>query len=77
MAPICSASSHEVSVVSTPTSVSTASLAAEDLVELGAGRLAVVREVEAQVVGRDQRALLAHVVTQHRPQRHVQQVVAV
>ena len=34
----------------------------------------MVREVEAQVVGRDQRALLAHVVTQHRPQRRVQQV---
>ena len=41
----------------------------EDLVELLAGRLAVVGEVEAQVVGRDQRALLAHVVAEHRPQR--------
>ena len=46
----------------------------EDLVELLAGGLAVVREVEAQVVGRDQRALLAHVVAQHRAQRGVQQV---
>ncbi len=41
----------------------------EDLVELLGGRLCVVREVEAQVVGRHQRALLAHVVAEHRPQR--------
>ena len=75
MAPMRSASSREVSVVSTGSSPRTSSLATlEHRDELLPARLGVVREVEAQAVRRDQRALLADVVAEHLAQRGVQQV---
>ena len=46
----------------------------EHPVQLLRRRLPMMREVEAQPVRRHQRSLLAHVVTQHRPQAGVQQV---
>ena len=75
MAPMSPASSREVSVVSTSTPVEHGGVGQrEDLVELLGGGRRMMREVEAQVLGRHQGALLAHVVAQHRPQGRVQQV---
>ena len=75
MAPMSSASSREVSVVSTSMSVSTALLArAKTSSSSSRGRGRVMREVEAQIVGPDERPLLAHVVAQHGPQGRVEQV---
>ena len=77
IAPSCSASSFGVSVASTGSFARTSRVGEVlDCVELVARHRRVVAEVEAQVVGRDERALLLHVWPEHLAQRPVQDVRA-
>ena len=74
-APDAMASSTAISRVVTGEFCSTTSLAMSSTRSISCGRHRLgMREVEAQPVGRHQRALLRHVIAEHLAQRLVQQV---